>query len=80
VSNIPDRTTLWTFENRIGSLGAQALFEGVTAPKQHLKKEEKAMPTVVNDALYALGLFGRLRQVHGFFEVPITHSYRKPPK
>lgn len=31
VSNIPDRTTIWTFENRIGSAGAQALFEGVTA-------------------------------------------------
>jgi IS5 family transposase len=65
VSNIPDRTTIWTFENRIGSLGAQALFEGVNAqllrqgfiarggqiidatlvpaPKQHLKKEEKAL-------------------------------------
>lgn len=65
VSNIPDRTTIWTFENRIGSTGAQALFEGVTAqllrqgfiarggqiidatlvpaPKQHLKKEEKAI-------------------------------------
>ena len=31
VSNIPDRTTIWTFENRIGSAGAQALFEGMTA-------------------------------------------------
>jgi len=29
--NIPDRTTVWTFENRIGEKGAQALFEGVTA-------------------------------------------------
>jgi len=29
--NIPDRTTVWTFENRIGEQGAQALFDGVTA-------------------------------------------------
>lgn len=28
--NIPDRTTIWTFENRIGEAGATALFEGVT--------------------------------------------------
>ncbi len=28
-SNIPDRTTIWTFENRIGEAGAQALFDGV---------------------------------------------------
>ena len=30
-ANIPDRTTVWTFENRIGELGAKALFEGVSA-------------------------------------------------
>jgi IS5 family transposase len=29
ISNIPDRTTIWTFENRIGVAGAQALFEAV---------------------------------------------------
>lgn len=29
--NIPDRTTLWTFENRIGEAGAKALFNGVSA-------------------------------------------------
>ena len=29
--NIPDRTTIWTFENRIGETGAQALFDGVSA-------------------------------------------------
>ncbi len=29
--NIPDRTTIWTFENRIGEAGARALFDGVTA-------------------------------------------------
>lgn len=28
--NIPDRTTIWTFENRIGEAGAKALFDGVT--------------------------------------------------
>ena len=64
-ANIPDRTTLWDFENRIGEAGAMALFDGMTAqllqagylarggqiidatlvpaPKQHLKKEEKAL-------------------------------------
>lgn len=35
-ANIPDRTTVWTFENRIGGAGARALFDGVTA--QLLKK------------------------------------------
>ncbi|GGY20372.1 hypothetical protein GCM10011289_24960 [Paludibacterium paludis] len=29
--NIPDRTTIWTFENRIGESGARALFDGVSA-------------------------------------------------
>ncbi len=29
--NIPDRTTIWHFENRIGEAGAQALFDGVSA-------------------------------------------------
>ena len=28
-ANIPDRTTIWTFENRIGTAGAQALFDGI---------------------------------------------------
>jgi IS5 family transposase len=28
-ASIPDRTTVWTFENRIGEAGAQALFDGV---------------------------------------------------
>lgn len=28
--NIPDRTTIWTFENRIGEAGAKALFDGVS--------------------------------------------------
>ena len=30
-TTIPDRTTVWTLENRIGGVGAQALFDGVTA-------------------------------------------------
>ena len=34
--NVPDRTTVWTFENRIGEAGAKALFDGVSA--QLLKK------------------------------------------
>lgn len=35
-SNIPDRTTVWAFENRIGQAGAVAVFEGVSV--QLLKK------------------------------------------
>ena len=35
-TNIPDRTTVWTFEKRIGEAGAKALFDGVSA--QLLKK------------------------------------------
>jgi transposase len=35
-TTIPDRTTVWAFENRIGEAGAKALFDGVTA--QLLKK------------------------------------------
>ncbi len=30
-TTIPDRTTVWTFENRIGEAGARALFDGMTA-------------------------------------------------
>lgn len=30
-TNIPDRTTIWHFENRIGEAGAKALFDGVSA-------------------------------------------------
>lgn len=29
--NIPDRTTIWTFENQIGETGAHVLFDGVSA-------------------------------------------------
>lgn len=28
-ASIPDRTTVWTFENRIGEAGAKALFDGI---------------------------------------------------
>lgn len=35
-TNIPDRTTVWVFENRIGEAGAKAIFDGVTT--QLLKK------------------------------------------
>lgn len=34
-THIPDRTTVWTFENRIGEAGAQALFDGVSAQLLH---------------------------------------------
>jgi IS5 family transposase len=30
-TNVPDRTTVWVFENRIGEGGARALFDGVSA-------------------------------------------------
>ena len=29
-TNIPDRTTIWTFENRVGEAGAKAVFDGVS--------------------------------------------------
>ena len=35
-TNIPDRTTVWVFENRVGEAGAKAIFDGVTT--QLLKK------------------------------------------
>jgi transposase, IS5 family len=35
-NHIPDRTTVWTFENRIGPAAATAIFDGVSA--QLLKK------------------------------------------
>jgi hypothetical protein len=36
VPNIPDRATVWAFENRIGQAGAKAIFDGVST--QLLKK------------------------------------------
>ena len=35
-TNITERTAVWSFENRIGEAGAQAIFDGVTS--QLLKK------------------------------------------
>lgn len=35
-THIPDRTTVWTFENRIGEAGAKVVFDGVSA--QRLKR------------------------------------------
>ena len=29
-TRIPDQTTVWVFENRIGEAGAKAIFDGVT--------------------------------------------------
>jgi IS5 family transposase len=31
VTNSPDRTTVWNFENRIGAIGAQALLDSLNA-------------------------------------------------
>ncbi len=46
-TNIPDRTTIWTFENRIGEVGARGgqIIDAtlVPAPRQHLSGEERAM-------------------------------------
>ena len=33
--NVPDRTTIWTFENRIGEAGAKALFEALDRQLMH---------------------------------------------
>ena len=50
-TNIPDRTTVWVFENRIGEAGAQAIFDGVTA--QLLKKGFIARGGQIIDATLA---------------------------
>lgn len=47
-TNIPDRTTVWTFENRIGQAGAKALFAGVSA--QLLKRDFIARGGQIIDA------------------------------
>jgi IS5 family transposase len=47
-TNIPDRTTVWTFENRIGEAGVKALFDGVSA--QLLKKSFIARGGQIIDA------------------------------
>jgi hypothetical protein len=47
-TNIPDRTTVWTFENRIGEAGAQAIFAGGSA--QLLKRGFVARSGQIIDA------------------------------
>ena len=47
-ATIPDRTTVWIFEQRIGEAGAQALFDGVTT--QLLKKGFMARGGQIIDA------------------------------
>jgi len=47
-ANIPDRTTVWLFEDRIGEAGAKALFDGVSA--QLLKKGLMARGGQIIDA------------------------------
>ncbi len=47
-TNIPDRTTVWTFENRIGEAGVKALFDGVSA--QLLQKGFIAHGGQISDA------------------------------
>ena len=46
--NIPDRTTIWTFENRIGEAGAKVLFDGVS--EQLLKQGYLARGGQIIDA------------------------------
>jgi hypothetical protein len=46
--NIPDRTTVWVFENRMGEAGAKALFDGVRT--QLLKKGVIAQGGQIIDA------------------------------
>lgn len=41
-TNIPDRTTVWVFQNRIGEAGAKAIFDGVST--QLLKKGSRTSP------------------------------------
>ena len=47
-ASIPDRTTIWTFENRIGEAGAKALFDGVE--RQLLKQGYVARGDQIIDA------------------------------
>ena len=47
-ASIPDRTTIWTFENRIGEAGAKALFDGVE--RQLLKQGHIARGGQIIDA------------------------------
>ena len=47
-TNIPDRTTVWVFENRIGAAGAKAIFDGVAT--QLLRKGFMARGGQIVDA------------------------------
>ncbi len=48
-ASIPDRTTVWTFENRIGADAAKALFEGVLA-----QLADAGDPTVESDFYFSI--------------------------
>lgn len=48
-THIPDRTTVWSFENRIGEAGAKALFDGVS--EQLLRKGFIARGGQIIDAM-----------------------------
>jgi IS5 family transposase len=54
--NVPDRTTVWTFENRIGEVGAQVVFD---ARRDSLKTSGYSMctpicPISINSPLISL--------------------------
>ena len=51
-ATIPDRTTIWIFEQRIGEAGAQALFDGVSTRN----KSSKLSPLFSNHLLCILRL------------------------
>ena len=68
-TKVPDRTTVWTFENRIGEAGAQALFEGVSA--QLLKKGFIARVGQIIDATWT--------KKHGFCNQIQRKAHRNKP-
>ena len=43
-ANIPDRTTVWNFGNRIGAIGAQVLFDSLNA--QLLNAQSSLQPWI----------------------------------
>lgn len=77
--NIPDRTTIWTFENRIGEAGAQALFEGVSA--QLLRRGYIARGGQIIDATLVPAPKQRIdRDERALIEQPTTPAEWKPAK
>ncbi len=68
-TNIPVRTTVWTFENRIGEAGAKALFDGVSA--QLLKKGFIARVGQIIDATWT--------KKHGFCNQIQRKAHRNKP-